>query len=113
MSGRAQTGGEVAAAKSWHERVDVDLLPLLPELLENLRADTAKLTELLGAQDYAALARLGHNYKGSSAYFASEELGRVARSLELAAKDLDATSSAAAINVWQRLVQALRLPDEP
>jgi len=108
-----EPGSGPAEAKPWYSRVDPDLLELLPGLLDNLRDDTEQLAQLAVAEDYLALARLGHNYKGSAVYFGVEELGRLARSLEISAKNRDRASIASVINDWQTLVKELRLPDEP
>jgi len=73
------------------ERIDVPsgLEDIAPGYLSNRRKEVLEMIELLAASDFAGLATLNHNLKGSGASYGFPELTRLGDTLERLAKQKD------------------------
>ena len=75
-------------------RIVVDIDPELAELIDGYlahrRAEAQALPGTLGAGDYAAIWRCGHNLKGTGAAYGFAVLSEVGAALEAAAQRRDA-----------------------
>ena len=80
-------------------QVDPDMKEIVPEFLENARADLCVLGEALRGEDYETLRTLGHSMKGVGA-FGFEFLSVIGASLEQAGRSRDLEEA-------ERLVQQL------
>ena len=69
------------------ETLDADLKDLVPSYLENRKVELLQLREALANHDFAAIQRVGHNYRGSGYGFT--RLNLLGRLLEKAAKARD------------------------
>jgi HPt (histidine-containing phosphotransfer) domain-containing protein len=94
---------------NWRERVKPEFATMLPSFLQNLAMESARLAGLLERSDFDALARIGHNFKGSAGYFGLAELGEIACALEIYARAGDASRTAATIREWQTLLRRMEL----
>lgn len=81
--------------------VNPDLAELIPWFLDNRRKDIEAISNMVAAQDFKGLERLGHTLKGTCAGYGFDHLGKIGAQLELAAK----TSNAEEI---QRLNQEMK-----
>lgn len=97
---------------NWREQVAPDFQELLPDFLNNLQSESARLARLLQRADFGELARIGHNFKGSAGYFGLTELGQLSRALELHSKAGDKPAVRATIEAWQALLVRLELAPE-
>lgn len=97
--------------KDWRDRIDPNFLEFLPEFLENLASESARLDSLLEAEDFQGLARIGHNFKGSAGYFGLTELDILARALEIQSKALDKIAVGATIQSWNSLLPEIGIQD--
>jgi response regulator RpfG family c-di-GMP phosphodiesterase len=69
--------------------VDPELEDLIPDFLEKRRKDIAKITELLASEDAKSMEeirRLGHSMKGSGGGYGFDEISRIGKAIEDAAK---------------------------
>ncbi len=94
---------------NWRERVKPEFATMLPNFLANLAMESARLAGLLASSDFDALARIGHNFKGSAGYFGLTELGEIACALEIYARAGDSARTAATIREWQTLLRRMEL----
>jgi len=97
---------------NWREQVDPDFQALLPDFIANLQSESARLPGLLERAEFGELARIGHNFKGSTGYFGLTELEQLSRTLELQSRAADKPAVSATIDAWQALLVRLGLaPD--
>jgi HPt (histidine-containing phosphotransfer) domain-containing protein len=94
--------------EDWQSRVDPELRELIPGFLETLGEETEQLSVYMESGDYSALARIGHNYKGSAEYFGLTELGSLARALEVSSKARDLPTISSITGLWKKLVLELQ-----
>jgi HPt (histidine-containing phosphotransfer) domain-containing protein len=69
--------------------IDRELMPVVPEYLENRHRDCAKIEQLLGTGDMESIQILGHCMKGSGGSFGFDEISDIGEDLELAAQVTD------------------------
>jgi CheY-like chemotaxis protein len=84
-------GGEVPMEKESPDepKIDPDLLPILPRFLSNRRADCGTMCAAAEAGEYAQVAILAHNMKGTGAAFGFPRLSEIGGRLEAAARKSD------------------------
>jgi CheY-like chemotaxis protein/HPt (histidine-containing phosphotransfer) domain-containing protein len=70
--------------------VDEDIADLVPEFLEGRREDVGKIKEMLQAQNFSVLYTLGHDMKGCGRSYGFEEISRIGKHIEAAAKEENA-----------------------
>lgn len=70
--------------------VDADLEDIIPEFLENRRADIVALTEALAGKDFEAIRILGHTLKGVGGGYGFHFVTNLGASLEQAAREKNA-----------------------
>ncbi len=78
--------------KSGHDtriiiRADRDLEDLIPGFLDNRRQDIATIKNLLVSGDFDAIARLGHDMKGSGKGYGFDDITRLGMHIEQYAKE--------------------------
>ncbi len=66
--------------------VDEELKDILPSFLENRNKDILTLKEALANNDSSTLEKVGHKVSGSAGGYGFEELGVIAKDIELASK---------------------------
>jgi CheY-like chemotaxis protein/HPt (histidine-containing phosphotransfer) domain-containing protein len=69
--------------------VDPDLADLVPLFLEKVRQQAAALAELAAQKNFAEIAKLGHNWKGTGSLYGFHPLSQLGRKLEEAAHAQD------------------------
>ncbi len=88
-------------APTWSERVkitiDPDLKDLVPNYLANRLRDINVIRELLGARNFGAVARLGHDMKGSGGAYGLEHVSACGGRIELHGKQGDSVSITEAV----------------
>jgi HPt (histidine-containing phosphotransfer) domain-containing protein len=77
--------------------IDPDLADLVPEFLESCRAEAARLTAALEADDLQALQRTGHNLKGSGSGYGFDRISEIGGMMESAARDGNRVALQAAV----------------
>jgi CheY-like chemotaxis protein len=89
-----------------------DVTPGLPELcagyLDRRRAELSVLAQSLKNGDFKALAKAGHNLKGTGAAYGFSELTDIGRALEAAAKDADAAAIEDVLNQLDSYIGMVR-----
>jgi HPt (histidine-containing phosphotransfer) domain-containing protein len=66
--------------------VNPELAELIPWFLDNRRKDIESITNLVQAEDFKTLERMGHTLKGTCAGYGFDHLGKIGAKIELAAK---------------------------
>jgi HPt (histidine-containing phosphotransfer) domain-containing protein len=76
--------------------IDQELMPVVPEYLENRHLDCAEIEQLLGTGDMESIQMLGHRMKGSGGSFGFDEISVIGEELESAAQvpDVEGIKSA-------------------
>jgi HPt (histidine-containing phosphotransfer) domain-containing protein len=69
--------------------IDQELMPVVPEYLENRHLDCAEIEQLLGTGGMESIQVLGHRMKGSGGSFGFDEISIIGEDLELAAQITD------------------------
>jgi HPt (histidine-containing phosphotransfer) domain-containing protein len=69
--------------------VDPDIADLVPEYLEDRRADLVTMQEALRCQDADTLRRIGHQVRGSGTSYGYPDLTELGQAIESAAKEAD------------------------
>ncbi len=72
--------------KSITVKIDPDLLELIPVFMENRLKDLVILKEALAHRDFEMIQMIGHSMKGFGAGYGFEDISRIGREMELAAK---------------------------
>lgn len=67
-------------------KVDPDLADLAPGFLDNCRRDLARAQLALEASDWTVITRFGHSLKGAAPSYGFDEIGRLGKEIEVAAK---------------------------
>lgn len=70
-------------------QADPDLEDLIPEFLDNRRADIGSMRAALANADFETVRGLGHSMKGSGGGFGFDAISAIGAALEQAAKRLD------------------------
>ena len=91
-------------------QVDPLIAPLVPGYLENRRKDAQRIAELLAANDFAALRKLGHNVRGSAGAYGLPPLSEIGARIEAAALAADAGAIDAALEDLKLFLQNVKLP---
>jgi HPt (histidine-containing phosphotransfer) domain-containing protein len=89
--------GNVAGEKIRVE-VDQDLMPVVPEYLENRRRDCAEIDRLIASGDMERIQVMGHRMKGSGGSFGFDEISAIGEALEAAAQVPDAEGIKTAVS---------------
>jgi HPt (histidine-containing phosphotransfer) domain-containing protein len=76
-------------------KIPPELMDIAPAYLERRKADLAVLKDALTRKDFEFIAQLCHKTKGTAGGYGFDELTRIAKALELAAKARDVDTSAA------------------
>lgn len=66
--------------------VEAMLRDLIPNFLNGRKAELEEIKKTIQAEDYEALAQIGHRLKGTSLNYGFTKLGNIALQLELAGK---------------------------
>ena len=69
--------------------VDEDLKEIIPGFMANRNKDILELERLLQEQDFHAIEKIGHRVAGSSGGYGFDELGNIAKEIELSIKGGD------------------------
>jgi PAS domain S-box-containing protein len=80
---------ETDPSKSVRIEMPSGLEEIVPGYLANRRKELSEMSKLLAASDFAGLAVLGHNLKGTGGGYGFPELGRMGAALESSAKQSD------------------------
>ncbi|EQC45075.1 Hpt domain protein [Bacteriovorax sp. BSW11_IV] len=67
--------------------IDVDLQDIVPGFLENRSKDLVELHRAVDESDLKTIEKIGHKVAGSSGGYGFDELGKMAKELELKAMD--------------------------
>ena len=68
-------------------KIDADLEDLIPEYLENRRADIKSIEEAINKEDFEAIRILGHSMKGSGGGYGFDVISEIGGIIEAAAKE--------------------------
>ncbi|MDQ7075354.1 MAG: Hpt domain-containing protein [Gammaproteobacteria bacterium] len=69
-----------------HVTIDLDLKELIPLFLENRHKDTLYLRQALNDHNHHAIARIGHNLKGTAGSYGFAGMAQLGQKLEQAAQ---------------------------
>lgn len=68
-------------------KIDIDLQDIVPGFLENRTKDLTELHKAIDESDLKTIEKIGHKVAGSSGGYGFDELGKMAKQLELKAMD--------------------------
>jgi HPt (histidine-containing phosphotransfer) domain-containing protein len=71
---------------------DPEIAPLVPQFLDNRRAEIAMYRDALDSGDYARIQASAHKMKGTGRGYGLAVISRIGGDLELAAHEKDVTS---------------------
>lgn len=77
--------------------VDLELIPVVPDYLENRRLDSFLIERLLIDGQMSEIRSLGHRMKGSGGSYGFDEISEIGEKLELGALLSDAEGIRAAV----------------
>ena len=86
-----------AAGERIRVEIDRELMPVVPEYLENRFLDCAEIERLLASGGMEYIQIMGHRMKGSGGSYGFDEISVIGEALELAAQDVDADGISAAV----------------
>jgi HPt (histidine-containing phosphotransfer) domain-containing protein len=86
-----------AAGERIRVEIDRELMPVVPEYLENRLLDCAEIERLLATGGMEYIQIMGHRMKGSGGSFGFDEISAIGEDLEFAARVLDAESIRSAV----------------
>lgn len=92
-----------------HVAIDAELADLIPRYLRQRWADLGFARELLGQDDFVAIAAMGHRLKGNAASYGFAGLSRIAADLELAAEQQDGRLVAARLLSFEAFLRTLHI----
>jgi HPt (histidine-containing phosphotransfer) domain-containing protein len=69
--------------------IDRELMPVVPEYLENRHLDCAEIGRLLATGGMEHIQVMGHRMKGSGGSYGFDEISAIGEALELAAESND------------------------
>jgi len=79
-------------------QIDAELEPIVPDFLDYRRKDIAAVRTALADNDFAIIARIGHNIKGSGGGYGFDRISDIGERLEFAAETHDCQSVSALID---------------
>lgn len=91
-------------------QVDPLIAPLVPGYLENRGKDAQRIADLLAAQDFAALRKLGHNMRGSAGAYGMPPLSEIGGRIETAALASDGAAIGVALEDLKLFLLNVKLP---
>ena len=97
------SGGEDAV------RPDPEIAPLVPEFLENRRADVVRLRTLINAGDWEAVRSLGHKMKGTGRGYGFARITEIGLALEQAAADENGDAARRHTGALERYLDRVRI----
>jgi HPt (histidine-containing phosphotransfer) domain-containing protein len=77
--------------------IDQELIPVVPEYLENRRLDCSLVERLLAEDNLAEIKSLAHRMKGSGGSYGFDEISEIGEALERAAVESDAAGISSAV----------------
>ncbi len=86
---------------------------LLPRYLEHRERDIATLRRAVDREDFAEVARIGHNLRGNGRSYGFPEIGVLGAELEAAARAKSAPRVLAHLDALQAWLSQNRAPSEP
>ena len=78
-----------AAGEMIRVEIDRELMPVVPEYLENRFLDCAEIERLLASGGMEYIQIMGHRMKGSGGSFGFDEISAIGEALEFAAQVTD------------------------
>jgi CheY-like chemotaxis protein len=92
---------------------DPEIAPLIPEFLENRRAEVAMFREALAAGEHQRIQSAAHKLKGSGRGYGFSEMSRIGGELERAAHEQDADLMRTLIDELDRYLGDVRIVQPP
>jgi HPt (histidine-containing phosphotransfer) domain-containing protein len=86
-----------AAGEMIRVEIDRELMPVVPEYLENRFLDCAEIERLLASGGMEYIQIMGHRMKGSGGSFGFDEISAIGEALEFAARVPDAEGVRSAV----------------
>ena len=102
----------VAAAPATAEVVRIDdpeIAPLVPDFLDNRRAEVGMYREALDQQDYGRIQSAAHKMKGTGRGYGLSAVSRIGGELELAAHEKDVPAMSRLIDELDAYLQRVRI----
>jgi HPt (histidine-containing phosphotransfer) domain-containing protein len=88
---------------------DPEIAPLVPDFLENRRAEVAMYREALASGDYARIQSAAHKVKGTGRGYGLAVISRIGGELELAAHEKDAAALQRLIDELDNYLRRVRI----
>ncbi|EQC51543.1 Hpt domain-containing protein [Bacteriovorax sp. DB6_IX] len=89
--------------------VDEELKDILPGFLNNREKDIETLKTAVAANDFATLQKVGHKVSGSSGGYGFDELGAIAKNIELAARESSLEKVQALVQEFENYVREIEV----
>jgi HPt (histidine-containing phosphotransfer) domain-containing protein len=89
--------------------VDEELKDILPGFMTNRQKDIETLKEAVASSDLKTLEKVGHKVAGSSGGYGFDELGTLAKNIELAAKDNDLAKASTLVEEFEKYVNEIEV----
>lgn len=89
--------------------VDEELKDILPGFMNNREKDLVLLREALANNDFETIGKIGHKVAGSSGGYGFDELGKMAKSLELKVKDGDTSNLKEIVDQFEEYIRNVEI----
>jgi len=90
-------------------KVPEELTDIAPGYLQNRIRDLDVLKDALNRKDLEAVAKLAHKTKGTAGGYGFTQLGEIAKSMEIAAKSGDSTTTEHAFNEMKSHLESIEI----
>lgn len=89
--------------------VDKDLEDIVPNFMKNRNKDIIELKALLAAEDYSSIEKIAHKVAGSSGGYGFDQLGKIAKEIELKAMSGETGPIPSLIENFQAYVENVQI----
>lgn len=89
--------------------VDEELKDILPGFMNNRQKDIQTLKDAVAANDLKTLEKVGHKVAGSSGGYGFDDLGHIAKSIEVAAKENDLEKANGLVQEFEKYVNEIEV----
>ena len=89
--------------------LDKDIKALIPDYMDNRRADIVRIQQALKSGDFPAISLLSHRMKGNGGAFGLDAISRIGATLEKAADDKDQALMKACVEELSEFLSRIKI----